>query len=214
MSDLYRTRHYIGGDWVDGLDGETIRVDDPATGEPITDVARALPADVDRAVAAARACVASRSLVSMRPADRGRLLVDVARLMRARADELARLITLDSGKNIDQAHDEVEGSARSFEFYGGQADKLAGRYIPLGDGFVDYVIPTPYGVSAQVIPWNYPLEMPARSVAPAIAAGNAVVVKSPELDPLSVTYLARAAEEVGFPPGSFNVVAGYGHDAD
>ncbi len=208
-----RTQLSIGGEWCDGATGEVITTEDPATGEPLAEVSRALPADVDRAVAIARTCVDNRVLVDLRPADRGRLLIDVARALRERAEEFARLITLDSGKSIGQAADEVEGSARYFEFYGGQAEHLRGEYIPLGRDFVDYVVPVPYGVSAQIIPWNYPLEMTARSLAPAFAAGNASVVKAPELDPLPVILLGELLADAGLPPGSFNIVTGYGHDA-
>ena len=108
---------------------------------------------------------------------------------------------------------EVEGSARYLEYYGGLADKLEGKYIPLGGGYVDYVVPVPYGVSAHIVPWNYPLEMTTRSLGPALAAGNACVVKSPELDPLSPAVMAEICDEVGFPKGAVNVVCGFGADA-
>jgi len=147
-------RNYIGGQWVDGAEGRRISVENPATGEQIAEIARGEPADIDAAVADARACVASRALVDMRPADRGRMVVDAARRLRDRAEAVARLITLESGKNISQARMEVEGSARYLEYYGGLADKLEGKYIPLGGGYVDYVIPVPYGVSAHIVPWN------------------------------------------------------------
>jgi acyl-CoA reductase-like NAD-dependent aldehyde dehydrogenase len=208
-----RHRHFVGGRWVDGVAGGRITVEDPATGDTLATVSRAEPADVDRAVAAARSCVRARALTDMRPADRGRKVVEVGRLLRARAEPLAHLLSRDSGKNLTQARMEVEGSARYFEYYGGLADKIEGRYIPLGGDYVDYVVPVPYGVSAQIIPWNYPLEMAARSLAPALAAGNAVVLKAPELDPLAVLELAAVCEEVALPDGAVNVVVGYGEDA-
>ncbi|MDP6342828.1 MAG: aldehyde dehydrogenase family protein, partial [Alphaproteobacteria bacterium] len=107
---------------------------------------------------------------------------------------------------------EAMACARYFTYYGGAADKLEGRMIPLGAGYVDYTVPAPFGVSAQVVPWNFPLQIGARSVACAIATGNAVVVKSPELSPLSLCKLAEAIDQVGLPKGFFNLICGYGHD--
>ena len=212
MSDRY-LQHYIGGEWVDASDGGRIAIEDPATAELLGEVARAGTADVDRAVAAARACADSQVLTKMRPGDRGRLIADIARYLYERQEEIGELITLDSGKNLEQGGWEAASSARYFEYYAGLADKIEGSYIPLGEGYVDYVMPVPYGVSAQIIPWNYPISMVARGVPAALAAGNAVVVKSPELDPLSIGYVADAADAVGLPPGALNIICGYGPEA-
>ena len=211
MIDYFQ--NFIGGEWVDGSGEQRIEVDDPATGEPIAEVARGTALDIERAVVAARKAVENRSLVRMRPADRGRLLVDMARWIQAHSEEISKLLTLDSGKTLQESEWEVAGASRFLEYYGGLADKLEGRYIPLGDGYTDYAMPVPFGVSAHIVPWNYPFELTARGVGPALAVGNAVVVKSPELDPITVTYLARAAEEVGLPKGAVNIVCGFGHDA-
>ena len=206
-------RNYIDGQWVDGASGERIAIEDPATAEVFAEAARGMPADIDAAVAAAKACVTERRLIDMKPADRGRYLVDMARWMLEHRDEIVELLTIDSGKTLEEAGWEVEGCAGYLEFYGGLAPMVEGSYIPLGDGIVDYAIPVPFGVSAHIIPWNYPLDIVGRGIGPAIATGNAVVVKSPELDPTTVTYVAQAAEAVGLPNGGLNVVAGYGHDA-
>ncbi len=206
-------QNYINGSWVDGSRRERIVLEDPATAEPFGEVARAMPVDVDDAVAAARECVAARRLTDMRPADRGRLLVNMAGWLREHTEEIAELLTRDSGKTLQESGWEIAAAAGFLEYYGGLTDKLEGRYIPLGAGYTDYAMPVPYGVSAHIIPWNYPIEITARGVAPALAAGNAVVVKSPELDPAAVTYIARAAEAAGMPPGAVNIVCGYGHDA-
>ncbi|NNF65458.1 MAG: aldehyde dehydrogenase family protein [Acidimicrobiia bacterium] len=209
MSDAYRS--YIGGEWLAG--GDEIAVENPGTGEVFAAVARAGPDEVDRAVAAARTCVADRRLTDMRPSARGRLLVDMARWIRDHEDEIVEVLTLDSGKTLLESRWEVAGGANFLEYYGGLADKIEGSYIPLGAGYIDYVTPVPYGVSAHIVPWNYPFELTCRGIGPALAAGNAVVVKSPELAPLSVTYVARAAEAAGMPRGAVNVMCGYGHDA-
>ncbi|HEY6482985.1 MAG TPA: aldehyde dehydrogenase family protein [Steroidobacteraceae bacterium] len=206
-------QNYIGGKWLDGVNGGRIAIEDPATAAPFAQIARAEPVDVDRAVQAARECVESRALLDLRPAKRSRMLLEVAAYLRERAAEIGRVLTLESGIQLEEGRAEIESTARYFEYYGGLADKIEGRYIPLGADFVDYTIPEPYGVSAHIVPWNFPPDIAARGMAPALAAGNAVVIKSPELDPLAVTYLAQACEAAGFPPGAVNIVCGYGHDA-
>lgn len=206
-------QNYINGEWVDGSDGSVIEIENPATGEQLGTIARATAPDVDRAVEAARAAVRNRSIVDLRPGDRGRLLLEMSVWLRDHRDEIIEWLTLDSGKSLLEAGWEADTGARYLEYYGGLTDKVEGRYVPLGAGYTDYVVPTPYGVSAHIIPWNYPVDITARGFGPAFAAGNAVVIKSPELDPITVTYFAKAADAVGLPPGAINVICGYGHDA-
>jgi len=206
-------QNYVNGKWVDGGDGGRITLINPATAQPLAQVAQATARDIDAAVAAARAVVKSRALVKMNPIDRGRMVVRMGQLLRERKQEIARLVSIDAGKPISEAMGEVEGSAKYFEYYGGAAATIEGRYIPLGDGVADYVVPVPMGVVAHIIPWNYPNNMIARSLAPALAAGNANVIKAPELDPLSCYVFADLAAEVGFPPGTVNILTGYGKDA-
>ncbi len=203
-------KNYVGGEWVDSTKGERLDVFNPATGAKIAEVACADEQDVDRAVAAARRCADSRVLTAMRPAERGRMLIEAARLFRQRREEIATILTFDCGKSISEARGEIDGTARYLEYYGGAADKIEGRYIPLGEGLVEYVVPVPYGVSAHIVPWNYPCGVMARSVAPALAAGNALVVKTPELDPLSGMFFAEILEQAGFPPGALNLICGHG----
>lgn len=206
-------QNYVNGEWIDGGDGGRITVINPATAKPLAEVAQATPADINSAVEAARAVVKSRALASMNPIDRGRMVVRMGQLLRERKEEIARLVSIDAGKPISEAMGEIEGSAKYFEYYGGAAATLEGRYIPLGDGVADYVVPVPMGVVAHIIPWNYPNNMIARSLAPALATGNANVIKAPELDPLSCYVFADLAEEVGFPPGTVNILTGYGKEA-
>ena len=130
----------------------------------------------------------------------------------ANVDEISQLLSLE-GKPLWEAVMEIEGAARYFEYYGNQAETLEGRSIPLGDGYYDFTTYEPRGVSGQIIPWNYPMEMTARGVAAALTTGNTVVVKSPELDPLTHHYYALAAEAAGFPAGAVNIVCGLGHEA-
>jgi aldehyde dehydrogenase (NAD+) len=203
-------RNFVGGRWVDARDGQRRTLLDPATAAPLAEVALGDERDVDDAVAAARACVASRALVSVRPAQRLRWVMDIGRELAARRDRAAHVLSLDSGKALSEAYTEVDGTVRYFEYYGSLADKLEGAYIPLGDGYVDYTVPVPHGVSAHIIPWNYPAEMVGRGIAPALAAGNAVVVKAPELDPLGCHVIVEAAEAAGLPAGAVNLVTGDG----
>jgi len=205
-------QNFVAGAWRDAAAGERIVTLDPATGKPLAEVARAMPADVDQAVAAARACFESRVLVDMRPMARGRLLLEIGRQMEALADEIALVECLDNGKTRAGGKNEAMAAARYFTYYGGATDKLEGRMIPLGAGYVDYTIPSPLGVSAQIVPWNFPLQIAARSIACALATGNCLVLKSPELSPLSCYYIAVACERAGVPKGAVNILCGYGHD--
>lgn len=206
-------QNYIGGAWVDGSDQGRIAVTDPATGEVIAEVARATPTDIDRAVAAARKCFDSRVLRDLRPHRRGDLMLEVARQLDSAADEIALLECRDNGKTLAAGRAEVALTQRYLTYYAGMADKLEGRQIPLGDGYLDYTLHEPYGVSAQIVPWNGPLPVGARSIACALITGNTVVLKSPEDSPLSLFLLAEACERAGVPAGAVNIVCGYGHDA-
>lgn len=205
-------QNYIDGKFVDGGAGR-LTVDDPATGKSLAEQAIADAKDVDQAVAAAKRVHESGVLTAMRPVERGRMVQAMGHYLLANKDEIARVLALESGKPLWEAHIEVEGSARYFEYYGNQAETVEGRSIPLGAGYFDFTTYEPYGVSAQIIPWNYPLEMTARSLSAALATGNACVIKTPELDPLTNKWLALAAEAAGFPPGAVNIFCGYGHEA-
>ena len=205
-------QNYIDGAFVDGGAGR-LTVDDPGTGQPLTEQAIADAADVDRAVTAARRVHESGALTDMRPVERGRMVRGMGDYLLENIDEIAPILSLEAGKPLWEARIEVEGAARYFEYYGNQAETLEGRSIPLGAAYYDFTTYEPYGVSAQIIPWNYPLEMTARSMAAALATGNACVVKTPELDPLTQYYFARAAEAAGWPAGTVNILCGHGHEA-
>ena len=204
--------NYIDGRFVDGGAGRLV-VDNPGTGKPLAEQAIADSRDVDAAVAAARRCHASGVLSGMRPVERGRMVRAMGDYLLAHIDEIAQLLTLEAGKPLWESVMEIEGAARYFEYYGNQAETLEGRSIPLGDSYYDFTTYEPRGVSAQIIPWNYPLEMTARGMAAALTTGNTVVIKSPELDPLSHYYYALAAETAGFPEGAINILCGHGHEA-
>jgi aldehyde dehydrogenase (NAD+) len=174
-------------------------------------IAGATVEQVDLAVAAARRCHNSRALTAIAPYERMQMLHRVAAEIRAIAKQGGEVLCLENGKPLTEAQWEFEEAARYFEYYAGMADKIEGKSIPLGDGLVDFTVYEPFGVSAQVIPWNFPVSLVARSMAPALAAGNAVVVKSPELTPLAVALLAQAIHKAGVPAGAVNILCGYGH---
>ena len=204
-------KNYIGGEWVNSA--SQILVNDPATAGVIAEVALADQAEVEIAVAAARACHEQGEWRGVRPVERGRKVMAMGRYLLEHLDEVSRVLCHDSGKNLAQAVMEVKGAARYFEYYGSHADKFEGRSIPLGDNYFDFTVYEPFGVTAHVIPWNYPIGMAARSGGAALATGNTVIIKSPELDPLSVYYLADAADAVGLPKGVLNIICGYGPEA-
>ncbi len=206
-------QNYIDGAWADGGDGTRITVTDPALDQPIAEVARGTAADIDRAVAAARRCFDSRALRDLRPHRRGDLMLEVSRHLGDLADEIALVECRDNGKTLAAGRAEVALTRRYLQYYAGLADKLEGRQIPLGADYLDYTLHEPYGVSAQIVPWNGPLPVGARSVACAIVTGNTVVLKSPEDSPLSLFLLAEACHRAGVPAGAVNIVCGYGYEA-
>lgn len=210
MKDNYKL--FIGGEWVESDSGEVFETIDPATEEVIATVPRGNAMDISAAVGAARAAVEG-PWREMKPKERARLLYDLARAIERSAEELAQLETLDSGKPIQTSRKEVLSTARYFEFYAGAADKIHGQQIPLGPDYVDFTIREPLGVTAHIVPWNMPLNMIGRSVAPALAAGNTAVVKPAEQTPLTALKLAELIVELGFPAGVYNVVTGYGDEA-
>ncbi|MEM9708601.1 MAG: aldehyde dehydrogenase family protein [Pseudomonadota bacterium] len=205
-------QNYIDGAWVDGGAGR-IGVTNPGTGEHLADQALADAADVDTAIAAARRVHLSGVLSDLRPVERGRMVLAMGRFLLEHIDEIAPLLTLEQGKPLWEARIEVEGAARYFEYYGNQAETVEGRSIPLGKDYFDFTTHEPYGVSAQIIPWNYPVEMTARSLSAALATGNTCVIKTPELAPLSNAWFALAAEAAGLPAGAINILCGLGHEA-
>ncbi|MGE4167150.1 MAG: aldehyde dehydrogenase family protein [Xanthobacteraceae bacterium] len=203
-------QNYINGEWRDS--SKTIVINNPATGKPYAEIACATTADVDAAVAAARSAFKTRALYEMTPHNRMMLLLRIANEIRALASEIEPVMVGENGKSVGFAKDEIESTAQYFEYYGGVADKMFGKSIPLGGGYVDYTQLVPLGVSAQIVPWNFPLEIAARSIAPALATGCAVVCKSPELSPLSICFIATACERAGLPKGYINILCGYGNE--
>jgi acyl-CoA reductase-like NAD-dependent aldehyde dehydrogenase len=207
-----QTRLFIGGEFVDALDGGTLSVHDPHDGSVLAQVAEARAADVDRAVAAAGAAFDGWRLTPA--ADRGRLLLRLADAIEADADALALLETRDTGHPLrDSRGLDVPRTAATFRYFGGMADKYQGSVVPVERGFLDYVTREPLGVVGQIVPWNFPVMFTSWKLGPALAAGNTVVLKPAEITPMTALRVAELAAEVGFPPGVINIVPGYGPTA-
>ena len=205
-------RLLIGGEWVPAASGETFASLNPATGQPLIDVALAGEADVDQAVQAARRAFESGDWAAMSGAERGNLLWKVADLLEQHADELAELETLDNGKPLRAArHGDLPQAVKHFRYYAGWASKLEGSTIPVSfpNQFV-YTLREPMGVVGLIIPWNFPLLMAAWKLAPALAAGNTCLLKPAEETPLTALRLGELLQMAGFPPGVVNIVTGPG----
>ncbi len=203
---------FIGGQWVAASDGRSLPVVSPADGEVFEHIARGGAAEVDAAVRAARAALAG-PWGRLNPTERGRVLIKIGQAVLDHADELAQLEARDTGKPISTARNDITVLARYFEFYGSAADKVHGEQIPFLNGHQVTLLREPLGVTAHIIPWNYPAQMLGRSVAPALAMGNATVLKPAEDTPLSALRFAEIATACGLPEGVLNVVTGLGEEA-
>ena len=206
-------RLFIGGEWHDAQGGGTFEVVDPARAEVVTRVAEAEAADIDLAVRAARKAFEG-DWRKMSPRQRGRLLWKLAERLEERKDEIARVETLNNGKPLFESGIDVAMTIQTYEYYAGWATKIEGETIPVSVPYqFNYTLREPVGVVGAIVPWNFPLNLASWKVAPALAAGCAVVLKPATETPLTALLLAEAASEVGFPPGVLNVVPGHGSTA-
>lgn len=203
---------FINNEFVKSRSGKTLDSINPCTGEVNGYVYAADADDVDAAVAAARTAFKLWRKVS--GADRASLLFKFANYLETNRDLLGSIEAHDSGKpKATNAIFDVDEAANTFRYYAGWADKIQGRVIQANPDKLAYTIHEPFGVCAQIIPWNYPILMAAWKLAPALAAGNVVVMKTSEITPLSMLVLAKAFKDVGFPPGVVNILSGYGASA-
>jgi len=203
---------FINGESVNAVSGKVLDVLSPVDGKKFDEIPRGDKADVDAAVKAANQAL-SGAWGKMSALERGRLLMKLGEKVLAHHAELAQLEARDTGKPMTTANTDITVLARYFEFYGSGADKIHGEVIPFMNGYNVSVLREPLGVTAHIIPWNYPAQMLGRSIAPALAMGNAVVVKPAEDACLSPIRIAELAREVGFPPGAINIVTGLGEEA-
>ena len=207
-----RHQLFINGEFVDALSGETLATLNPHDNSVIAQVAMAGHADVDLAVKAAQQAFPAWS--RMQAADRGRILLKLADVIEANGEELARLESLDTGHPIrDCRMLDVPRTAGCFRYFGGMADKFQGETIPVDAGFLNYTLREPLGVVGQVVPWNFPLMFTSWKMAPALAAGNTIVLKPAEITPLTTLKIAELMREAGMPAGVVNILPGLGHVA-
>src|SRR5829696_4585683 len=201
-------KNFVGGEWVDAVDGETMEVLNPATGDVIAEVPRGTQADVDRAVAAANEALPD--WLEKTPKDRMELLLKLADLMDEHAEELAQLESLNVGKPMSIARDEMPFSADNLRFFAGAARTLEGKaaaeYV---EGYTSIIRREPLGIVAGITPWNYPLMMVVWKLGPALAAGNVQILKPAEQTPLTTLRFVELAQEI-LPPGVVQVVTGDG----
>ncbi|XP_029019089.1 aldehyde dehydrogenase 1A1-like [Betta splendens] len=209
------TKLFIDNEWQESCSGRKIPVYNPATGGLLVEVEEADAEDVDKAVRSARAAFQMGSpWRSMDASDRGYLLNRLADLVERDRLLLATMEALDSGKVFLMAYFiDLKATIKTLRYYGGWADKIHGKTIPVDGNYLTYTRHEPVGVCGQIIPWNFPLMMFAWKVAPALCCGNTVVIKPAEQTPLSALHMAALIKEAGFPPGVVNVVPGYGQTA-
>ncbi|MCF8160846.1 MAG: aldehyde dehydrogenase [Polaromonas sp.] len=211
---IYDGRALINGARVHARDSQSFDCISPVDGRLLTTVARCGQADVDAAVAAGRAAFEDRRWCGMAPAARKRVMIKFADELLAHADELALMETLDMGKPIKYARGvDVNSAANCIRWYGEAVDKIYDEIAPTASTALALIQREPMGVVGVIVPWNYPMIMAAWKIAPALAAGNSVVLKPSEKSPLTALRLAELALEAGLPPGVFNVVPGYGPEA-
>lgn len=208
----FPTDLFINGEFVPAASGQRIDVYNPYTGAKFCDIAEAGAEDVDRAVAAARSAFPEWRDTSAE--DRGRLLLKLADKMEEHFDELVQIEMMDTGHPIrDVRFLDIPRSAACIRYFGGMADKIMGSVVPTRHGFLNYVLREPVGIVGGIVPWNFPMLSAVWKIAPALAAGNCIVLKPSEITPLSTLKIAQLADEVGIPKGVINVVQGYGHIA-
>lgn len=209
---MKRYEHWIGGEWIAPANGDYLPSHAPGDDmQLVCEIAAGTPADVERAITAASEAKAAWR--DQKPGERGRTLTAVAQAIRDNADEFARLESAETGKPAWQTPLEVEGTAAYFDFYAGLANQPSGEVIDLGPSMLGYTRHEPFGVVGVITPWNAPLNQAARAVAPALMAGNAVVVKPSEFTSATTLRLAEVATTAGLPSGVLNVVTGSGLQA-
>lgn len=213
---------FIAGRWRAGDSGQTLPLINPSDGSELTRIARGNAADIDAAVRAAQVALEGEGGIEgdragawgrLTATERGRILLKMSALVLEQADELARLEALDVGKPLKQGRADAVALARYLEFYGGAADKVHGDTIPFANGYTALTLREPHGVTAHIVPWNYPMQIIGRSVGAALAMGNACVLKPAEEACFTALAFARIADAAGLPAGALNVVPGLGEEA-
>ena len=203
-------RNYINGKFLDSLSNENLPVINPANQKIVGNIDQALDEEIDLAYEAAKRAFDKRILSDMDPKEKSKMMRAIADKLREYKDIGAQLLSQENGKTIKQCIDEFKGAADTFDFYAGMTDKIQNKLIPSGKDTFNYVVLEPFGVSLQIVPWNYPISIFSGMVAQNWIVGNTIVIKPPELCPISSNFYGKIFEEVGVPEGIINIVHGYG----
>lgn len=211
--EIQPAKHFIDGEFCDGVAGKTFETVNPTTNEVITTVAEGFAEDIDRAVEAAYRAFHEGPWHDMKAKDRADLMMAIAEGIERHGDELAFIETLDTGLPITQARAQTSRAAANFRFFAEMATRMTGETYPVDDSFLNYTLRTPVGVAGLITPWNTPLMLATWKIAPCLATGNTAVLKPAEWSPLTATRLAAILRDAGVPKGVFNIVHGFGETA-
>ena len=203
-------RNFINGEFINSISNSNIAIEDPSNKKTIANIDEALDEEIDLSFRAAKKAFDSRVLLDMDEKEKSKMMRNIANELRNFSKEAAVLLSRENGKTIEQCEGEFIGAADIFDYYAGLTDKIENKFIKSGNDTFNYTLLEPFGVSLQIIPWNYPIVLFARSVAVNLVVGNTSVVKTPELCPLSSNYFGKVFEIVGMPKGIVNIVHGYG----
>ncbi len=203
-------RNYINGNFVKSLSKKSIPVINPANQKNVGYIDEALDAEIDLAFTAANEAFNKRILQDMDPTFKSEMMRSIASKLRKYKKSGSKILSQENGKTLEQCEGEFEGAAAVFDYYAGITDKIENKLIPSGKDTFNYVILEPFGVSLQIVPWNYPISLFARSVAVSLVVGNTIVIKPPELCPISSNIFGQIFSEIEIPKGVLNIVHGYG----
>ena len=203
-------RNFINGEFIKSISNSNIAIEDPSNKKIIANIDEALDEEIDLSFEVAKKAFDSRVLLDMDEKQKSKMMRNIAEELRNFSKEAAVLLSRENGKTIEQCEGEFIGAADMFDYYAGLTDKIENKFIKSGNDTFNYTLLEPFGVSLQIIPWNYPIVLFARSVAVNLVVGNTSVVKPPELCPLSSNYFGKVFEIVGMPKGIVNIVHGYG----
>ena len=204
------TRNFINGKFVDSISKEKISIINPANQKVVGKIDQALDDEINLAFESAKKAFDKRILLDMDPKEKSNMMRAIATKLREYKNEGGKLLSQENGKTVSQCIDEFKGAADTFDFYAGMTDKIQNKLIPSGKDTFNYVVLEPFGVSLQIVPWNYPVSIFSGMVAQNLIVGNTIVIKPPELCPLSSNFYGKIFEEVGVPNGIINIVHGFG----
>ena len=203
-------RNFINGRFINSLSKKTIPVLNPANQKIVGSIEEALDDEINLAFDAARQAFDQRILLDMNAQEKSRMMRAIAAKLREKKDEGGKILSQENGKTVAQCIGEFEGAANTFDFYAGLTDKIEHKLIPSGNDTQNSIVLEPFGVSLQIVPWNYPVSIFSGMVAQNLIVGNTIVIKPPELCPISSNFYGKIFEEVGVPEGLINIVHGYG----